>query len=226
VHLSADGVPVVIHDETVERTTDGRGTVAALSLSALRRLDAGSWFGPRFRGERIPTLDETLDWARGRVGLNVELKGGTPARGERRPARGAGARSPSSGPATALGEGPEALARAVARSLRRGRFRGLLIVSSFEARALILARAAMPRVRLGYLASRSTRELPPLQRSIGLFAFHPHHRIATAERIQAAHRRGLAVFVWPVNHLGLMRRLLRRGADGLMTDDPALFARL
>ena len=60
VHLSADGVPVVIHDETVDRTTDGHGPVAALTLCRLRQLDAGRWFAPAFAGEALPTLEEIL----------------------------------------------------------------------------------------------------------------------------------------------------------------------
>lgn len=74
VHLSRDGVPVVIHDERVERTTDGRGAVAELRLAELRRLDAGSWFSPFFSGEPIPVLDEVLDWADDRLRLNIEIK--------------------------------------------------------------------------------------------------------------------------------------------------------
>ncbi len=74
VRLSRDGVAVVIHDETVDRTTDGRGAVAAMTLESLKRLDAGARFAPEFRGERIPTLDEVFKLTAGRCGLDVELK--------------------------------------------------------------------------------------------------------------------------------------------------------
>jgi len=74
VHLSRDGVPVVIHDATVDRTTSGHGAVARLSLDELRRLDAGSWFSRRFAGEPVPTLEEVLHWAEGRLWLNLEIK--------------------------------------------------------------------------------------------------------------------------------------------------------
>src|SRR5262249_49277981 len=70
VHLSADGVPVVIHDDTVNRTTSGRGKVAALTLTELQALDAGTWFEPRFRGELVPTL-ETIVALLGRLGLGA-----------------------------------------------------------------------------------------------------------------------------------------------------------
>jgi len=74
IHLSREGVPVVIHDETLDRTTSGRGNVDRHSLPVLRRLDAGAWFSPRFSGERVPTLRETLDWAGERLRMNVEIK--------------------------------------------------------------------------------------------------------------------------------------------------------
>lgn len=75
VQLTTDGVAVVIHDETVDRTTDGRGKVASMSLAEIRHLDAGRKFGAAFAGARIPTLEEVLTLVRGRCALNVELKG-------------------------------------------------------------------------------------------------------------------------------------------------------
>lgn len=74
VHLSRDGIPVVIHDEIVDRTTDGRGQVARMTAGQLRRLDAGGWFGPAFTGERLPTLEEVFAWADDRLRLNIEIK--------------------------------------------------------------------------------------------------------------------------------------------------------
>lgn len=74
VHLSADGVPVVVHDETLERTTDGAGPVSARSLAGLASLDAGGWFAPEFSGEGLPTLAEVLRLLAGRLRLNLEVK--------------------------------------------------------------------------------------------------------------------------------------------------------
>ncbi len=78
VHLSADGQVVVIHDPTVDRTTDGTGEVATMALEELRQLDAGSWKHSRFAGQRIPTLQEVAELARDRAQLFVELKGRSP----------------------------------------------------------------------------------------------------------------------------------------------------
>jgi glycerophosphoryl diester phosphodiesterase len=74
VHLSRDGVPVVIHDDTVDRTTNGSGAVDALTFREIRALDAGSWFGRQFAGESLPTLEEVFRLAGDRLRLNVEIK--------------------------------------------------------------------------------------------------------------------------------------------------------
>lgn len=74
VHLSRDGVPVVLHDETLDRTSDGRGPVDELTLEELQRLDAGSWFSPDFAGEKIPPLQDLLRWGGSRLRFNVEIK--------------------------------------------------------------------------------------------------------------------------------------------------------
>ena len=74
VTLTVDDHIVVIHDETLDRTTNGGGEVSDFTLAELQQLDAGAWFAPRFTGERIPTLDAVLDEIEGMILLNVEIK--------------------------------------------------------------------------------------------------------------------------------------------------------
>src|SRR5438046_164244 len=74
VQMTRDGQVVVMHDQAVNRTTTGRGYVKDLTLEELRALDAGGWFAPNFQGERVPTLREAIEWARGKLVLLVELK--------------------------------------------------------------------------------------------------------------------------------------------------------
>src|SRR6202521_1749845 len=74
VRMTRDGELVLLHDPTLDRTTTGHGPVSARTLAELAELDAGGWFGAAFAGEAIPRLDEVLDWARGKIGLLVELK--------------------------------------------------------------------------------------------------------------------------------------------------------
>ena len=205
VQVCADGRPVIFHDATVDRTTDGRGPIARLTLDQIRRLDAGAWFDRRFRGEPIPTLEEALEFARGRCLLNLELKSGGGARGGGVPAR------------------DTLLAGAVAGALRRVGDHGPVLLSSFSPATLAAARAVLPRLRLALLLSRSLRGLHAVHHHLRLHAVHPHLRLADRRRFAAARREGLRVHVWTVNDPGLTARLLLLGADGLMTDDPALF---
>jgi len=205
VQTCADGRPVILHDATVERTTNGRGAIARMTLEEIRRLDAGAWFDPRFRGEPIPTLEETLEFARGRCLLNLELKSGGGARG------GGAARARDT-----------LLAGTVAAVLRRV-VHGPILLSSFSSATLAAARAALPRAHLALLLSRSLRGLHAVHRHLRLHAVHPHLRLADPRRFAAARREGLRIHVWTVNDPGLTARLAGLGADGLMTDDPALF---
>ena len=77
VHLSRDGHPVILHDLSLERTTDGAGPVGARTVRELKRLDAGGWYGPVFRGQRIQTLQEVLERFRDRTRFWIELPQGS-----------------------------------------------------------------------------------------------------------------------------------------------------
>src|SRR5690625_3773764 len=79
VQLSADGIPVVFHDDHLDDRTNGTGLISDLELREIKKLDAGFWYSPEFSGERIPSLDEVLKWAKGRILLNIEIK---PAKAE------------------------------------------------------------------------------------------------------------------------------------------------
>lgn len=200
VRLTGDDVPIILHDATLDRTTDGRGPAAAQPLASILRLDAGSWFAPRFRGERVPMLSEVLALLDGRGGINLELK--IDETGERvRPAH-------------------ARLALAVEAVIAAARFRGPIVLSSFSRPALRAARAAMPRVRLGLLASRSTRGLAATHRSLGLWSLHLHRRLASARRLATARGLGLRLLVWGVDDVREAPPLSALGVDGLMADDP------
>jgi len=206
VRLTADGAPIVLHDATLDRTTDGRGRAARRTLDEVKRLDAGAWFGRRFASQRVPTLAEVLACARHRGGVNIELKC-----------------DPAAGP---VREAHRRLARAVAAAIAAARFPGPIVVSSFSRPALRAARAAMPRACLGYLVSRSARGTNALHRAIGLWSLHPHVRLATPARFAAARRLGLRLLAWGVDDPGEAGRLAALGADGLMADDPAALGRV
>ncbi len=211
VRATADGVPVLMHDETVDRTTDGHGAVADLTLARLKSLDAGSWFAPRYRGEPVATLEEVLDLARGRCGVNVELKIGE-------------GRGPLPSPPPPRLD-PGALVRCVVEATARTDFAEPLYLSSFEPRILDRLRSARPGAHLGLICKWTTRGLTALHRRTGLQSVHIHSRLAGRRRLRASRLLGLAVFVWPVREIEMLRRLLALGVDGIMCPDPALFGR-
>ena len=197
VRLTSDRVPVLIHDATVDRTTGGRGAVERMALRQILRLDAGSWFGRRFRGERIPTLDEALEWSRGRCGLNLELK-----------------------ETDRSGEAIRGMARRVLAHDALDR----VLFSSFRPRDLLGIRSVLPRARLAWLVSRNSRGLTPLARKAGLFALHPKDSLASPRLVGRCRRMGLAVHVWVVNRRDRIAKLESMGVQGVMTDDPRIFS--
>lgn len=209
LRLSADGEVVVMHDPTVDRTTDGMGAVADLSLSDLRGLDAGyRWQdadgGHPFRGAglKVPTLSEVLDAVDGTF-LVLELK---------------------------VEAGP-ALARSTADTLRRHGRTGDALVASEDTTLLREARAALPGVASSmsetevrrlyalHLSLTHRRWRPPGQ-VVQVPETHDGRRIVTPRFIRAAHDLGLDVQVWTVNDPAEMARLIEWGVDGLVTDYP------
>lgn len=122
VHLSADGYPVVIHDFTVDHTTNGRGLVQSMPLAQLKMLDAGGWFDPKFAGTSIPTLDEVFDAVGQKLLINVEIKADT-----------------------------EGIEQVVADKLVEFKMQERVIISSFNPEILRRFRTVMPEVAIGYL---------------------------------------------------------------------------
>ena len=193
VQRSRDGRLVIIHDGTVDRTTDGCGWVAEMSFAELRGLNVG-------RGERIPTLEETLALARERGGgVNLEVKGESVAE--------------------AL-ETAEALMAAL-RGLEEG-MRVRVLVSSFAHPAIALLKARLPWLRTGALFGDEWRgrDLLAPALAVGAEAIHPGLRLVTPELVRRVHDAGLAVNVWTVNRPAVMRRLIAWGVDGIFSDYP------
>ncbi|GIX47706.1 MAG: glycerophosphoryl diester phosphodiesterase [Candidatus Tectimicrobiota bacterium] len=197
VQCTRDGTVVVIHDARVDRTTDGRGAVAQLSWQELRRLDAGSWFAPAFRGERIPTLEEVLALAAGKARVNVEIKVN-------------GTQTPR-----------PLLAQRVAEVIRRSGYGHGVVVSSFDAEVLAAFRDCCPEVALALLSRRCPREAPALLERLGAQALHLSKYGVSAGLLASLRAAGIPVRVFTVDKAREMRRLLGWGVDGIFTNHPA-----
>ena len=190
VQLTRDGAVVVIHDETVDRTTDGEGEVAALTLEEIQRLDAGAKFkGGKVKGERIPTLDEVFAATSGKCGLNIELKGG----------------------------GVEAQVAAIMQA--RNAFADS-IVSSFDWDCLKKIQTLHFNIRIALLAEEKPVDLMMNAVAMRAHAINPRWDMVTADLCKAAHERGLKVYTWTIDADARMRALAEYGVDGIMTNYP------
>ncbi len=201
VKLSADGHAVLMHDETLDRTTDGRGYVRQLSLTELRKVDAGVRFGPAWRGERIPTLVEALAlMASLDMGFNLEVKP-CPGR-EAETARIALADVAAHWPAD----------------------RPVPIISSFKPASLAAAREVAPHLPRGYLAETLPPDWALRVAQTDCRTIHPCWRALTRAQIAAAKAAGHPILVWTVNEPARARELIGWGVDSLITDCPAVIA--
>ncbi|MGH7097178.1 MAG: glycerophosphodiester phosphodiesterase [Stellaceae bacterium] len=197
VRLTADEVPILLHDARLERTTDGRGRVAALPLAAIRRLDAGSWFAPDFAGERVPTLDEALVRL-GELGLgaNVEVKA------ERGRARQTGAR----------------VAALLARAWPS--FSPPPIVSSFLPQALLAVRETAPELTCGILFHEIPKNWLTLTRRLGCVTVHADQRFLAPAIVAEVRRLGYSLLAYTVNDAGRARSLFDWGVTAVFSDLP------
>ena len=194
VQLTCDGEVVVMHDWTLERTTDGAGAVRERTLAEIRQLDAGAWFGATFRGTRVPTLAEVLSAVS--LAVNVELK-------------------------PVGDDGLEARALAVVESagaLER------VVFSSFEAGALERLRARSARAPLAVLWDTGPiADAVARAERVGARALHLRKDRVTPEALAGAAAAGLPVRAWTVNERGEMDRLVAAGVEGVFTDFPERF---
>ena len=197
VRQSRDGRLVVIHDDTLDRTTNGKGPVAGKSFVELRALDAGR---SRRIPQAIPALEEVLELVRRRDGwINLEIKG----------------HSIEESVATAVALEP------VLRALPEAR-RSRVLVSSFEHPAIVHLKECLPWLRLGALFGSEWRgqDLVAPALALGAEAIHPEAGLLTEESVIAAHQAGLRVNVWTANSWARIRRLLRWRVDGIFSDLP------
>ncbi|MDD8045182.1 MAG: glycerophosphodiester phosphodiesterase family protein [Verrucomicrobiota bacterium] len=190
-HLTKDGVPVVLHDGDLKRTAGLEGKkVQDLTLAEVKELDAGSWKGSQFAGEKIPTLREALAWSKDKIDVMVELKSGNPGLAE----------------------------KAVAIIQEVGMVKNV-VLASFDESYIKTAKALEPSMRTLGLQSKMVeweREDDSFADILGCAVSEE----ITEEMLRAVHMRGMQVWVWTVDKPEDMERLAKMGVDGIISNYP------
>jgi glycerophosphoryl diester phosphodiesterase len=197
LHLTRDARVVAIHDSTLDRTTNGHGPVQLQTLEEVRALDGGAWFGSRaaksFAGERVPTLQEILIFAKEHdVIFYLEIK-------------------------SDAGWGVE---HAVVATLRDYAEAARAVILSFDAGTLESVHRLSEMIMTGYLCDSPANDLVERTVRAGARQIGPRSDLVTPALVDKAHHAGLQVVAWTVNETEEMRRLIGAGVDGIMTDYP------
>jgi glycerophosphoryl diester phosphodiesterase len=199
VQRSMDGELVLIHDTTVDRTTDGSGKVGDFTFEELRSLDAGSWKGEQFAGEHIPTFDEILDRYHGKIGILIELK------------------------APELYPGIE---ESVAEELKERNLdkpqNEKIIIQSFNHKSMEKMNNLVPKVPIGVLTSSRAHITEQALQEFSTYAdyFNPSYGIVTEELVNQVHSLGMQIGSWTVRSQEAADFLLNMGVDAIITDYP------
>ena len=198
VTMTADGHVILLHDETLDRTTDGLGVPTEMTLDEIQRLDAGSWFSPEFAGERIPTLTKALEMVKDRILINVEIKS----------------------EAVVHGVVPQ-----VAALINEHGMIDQVVVSSFSPEALRLMKVTDPAVVTASLFNKELhagRDPLEILQEVGARGYNISAKRVTEAVIERCHRHDIPVSVYTVNEPEEMRRLMEMGVDAVFTDSPDL----
>ena len=195
--LSADGVPVVFHDDKLERTTDGRGPVAEMPLAELLALDAGTWFGDGFAGEPVPTLGQAMAMlTRLGLGANVEIKASPGREAKTGDAVGEVLKS----------DWPETLPAP--------------LISSFDAETLAAAGAAAAEIPRAFLVFKIPRDWRARLEDLGAAALHCQAKYLTRKKACAVLDGGFQLRVFTVNDRAEAEKLFGWGVDAVISDYP------
>lgn len=193
LRLSHDAHFVAMHDPTLDRTTNGRGLVRDFTLAQLRELDAGAWYGDGFKGERIPTLEEVLEFARDAdIVFYLEIK-------------------------HEFGWGVH---HAIVSALRTAKEPARTVVISFDPGLLDKLRRLDATLLTGFLFETSAPNVLEEALRVGVRQILPRADLVTRELVRAAHDVGLQVATWTVNEPDQMIQLMNMGVNGIMSDYP------
>ena len=208
VCLTKDRIPVVIHDQTLDRTTEGHGLVSEFTLLELKMLDAGSWFSPEFKGESIPTLEEVFFQIREKISVNIEIK---PESYE------------STGPA-------DAIEKQICIMVEKFGMNESVLISSFE-------HSFFPRIKLWHSKdnNQTSLRIAPLKekgvfeenvlklcKSTEAYSLHLDEKFLTPSLIKILKASSFRTIAYTINDEKRIEQLVKWGVTGIITDEPEL----
>ncbi|MET0961995.1 MAG: glycerophosphodiester phosphodiesterase [Noviherbaspirillum sp.] len=197
VMLSADGVPVLMHDPAFGRTVQGTGNVSETSAKLLATMDAGSWFAPRFAGEPVPSFADAIGFcSREGIWMNAEIK-------------------PSPGYAAETGRAAAALLK---QMLAEDSAMAMPLFSSFSPEALLAAREIAPGIPRGLLIGHVPQDWQARLEQVGAVALHTNHKNLSEAQARAIKDAGFGLFCYTVDDPEIAQRLLDWGVDAFCTD--------
>jgi glycerophosphoryl diester phosphodiesterase len=198
VALSKDRQLIVIHDETLDRTTSGSGRINEKSFEALRKLDAGSWFDPMFKGEHIPTLQEVIELVTKQAVLNIEIKKEY---------------FEESDPA-------DAIEKQVLNHIRENKLLEHSVVSSFQIKYLQRLRQLEPDINLAYIS------LEPVDHTrldaclkLGVLSWNAWHETLDKSQVDLLHEAGVKVLSFTIQTMAEYEKVIALGVDGIFADN-------
>lgn len=194
IHMSSDGELIVMHDADVSRTTNGQGNIKEMSLAEIKRLDAGNWFNTRYQNERVPTLTEVLDWAKGRVSLVIEIKGDP---------------QPTAGIEQKL----------IATLNDTGMIDDVMIISFYHS-SVKRVKELEPRLATGILFGGCLVDPVGVTKAALADSARPGWRYWTAELVDQIHTAGLTASTWNADDENLMEYVIGLGVDSIGTNYP------
>lgn len=192
VQETKDGELILLHDNSLKRTAGVNKNVWEMTLAQVEKLDAGASFHKKFRGEKIPTLDEVLKFCEGRLDLNIEIKYNGKNKG---------------------------IVNKVIRCIKENQFENHCVVTSMNYQFLKQIKKAAPEIRTGYIM---TMTYGSISRVKAADFFSVKYTYVDEEFVREAHALGKEVHAWTVNYRGDVKRMLDMGVDNIITDDPIM----
>ncbi|MFD2117454.1 glycerophosphodiester phosphodiesterase [Paenibacillus yanchengensis] len=200
VHMTKDAQIVVCHDDTLDRTTNGKGDIATLHYSKIKQYDAGSWFHKKYAGQYVPLLEEVLHATPADIMFNVEIKHGKLPQINKR----------------------------IVKVLQANNWINRVVISSFDYNYLIHIKKLVPEIQIGLLYDHSqfSFEVFEAQAGVEVYSLHPRYNLVTAAYMEKAKAADKKVFPWTVDSEKMWRKLISLEVDGIITNCPGKLQRM